>query len=895
MSRFGRHCFWVFGLVFILGVALTTSLEAQEKSGQSTPITGSSAMSPEKLPDILAEGAAKLQSSIEALRKQQEPEKQTLKDLIKEKEDLQARIAALNASMAVNELTLARAREAVKNLGNAEEKTGARLKESAREQEASWQKIQDHASSLLSVEELMAELAKTNHPLHSSKELQKAYRAYRQLGQEYDAAAKRYQEILGKSIENLQASMKLINETRTKLEEDYLEKALKHELLKRQTPKHRLQEIGQIVLTLAALPGKACLWLMDMGRSGALFSFIEENWTNLTGLVLLLVLLGVGTVRLEKLALPRLAAWQERVTEVGQRVLLTFVLILMKRIFSLGFVGWLYVAFWTLGIISNKVAWLVWSLTTVLVALRIALHMLHQCLAGVESGGVIPISDDVARFFRWHLSLMAISVFLLRLFILPNSGLLGFSPEGAGSLRSFFQVMLLGWVLWLLSRSHLDPVLTVLPAPAFMKNKGFLRALRIIAFLVFAFVVVSGLLGLKYLFEYVAQGAFFTLALLALAWVLGEGAHTLLRWMFHPERGVVAKKFPGRDQLFLKSYKILNRTVRVALAVVAFLVTLEAWGIPSVRVASVFMWLSRGPSLGPVELTPINIGLTVLVIYMGFWVSRVLRSFLELKFFPAKDWDTGIKYTVSMSSHYLILVFTALIALNTLGLSLANLALVAGGLGVGIGFGLQNIVSNFLSGLIILFERPIKVGDMLIIDGQWGTVKEIRVRSTIFETFERYFLIIPNSELISGKILNWTYGGWGINRLTLKVGVSYDSDPLKVTRVIEGVCRANPRVVADPPPQVFFEAYGDSSLNFNIWVHLATPDDRIPATHELNSSIFEAFQHHGIEIPFPQRDLHVRSWSREALAAMHAFGDGSSNSVKAVSYEREVREAERST
>jgi potassium-dependent mechanosensitive channel len=200
------------------------------------------------------------------------------------------------------------------------------------------------------------------------------------------------------------------------------------------------------------------------------------------------------------------------------------------------------------------------------------------------------------------------------------------------------------------------------------------------------------------------------LVALALAWVLGEAAHTLLRLTLHPEIGVLAKKLSGRDQLFLKSYQVLNRTVRVALAVVALVVTLDAWGVPSARLAWVFMWLSRGPSLGPVRLTPLNIGLTVLVIYLAFWLSRVLRSFLDLKFFPTKDWDSGIKYTASMSIHYAILVLTALIALNTLGLSLANLALVAGGLGVGIGFGLQNIVSNFLSGLIINSSAPSKWG-----------------------------------------------------------------------------------------------------------------------------------------------------------------------------------------
>ena len=223
-----------------------------------------------------------------------------------------------------------------------------------------------------------------------------------------------------------------------------------------------------------------------------------------------------------------------------------------------------------------------------------------------------------------------------------------------------------------------------------------------------------------------------------------------------------------------------------------------------------------------------------------------------------------MQYTIATTVHYVILILAGLIALNILGFQLTNLVLVFGALGVGIGFGLQNIVNNFLSGLILLFERPIKVGDMLVIDGQWGAVKEIRVRSTIFETFDRYVLIIPNSELVSNKVLNWTYYGAGINRLALKVGVAYGSDVRQVTQLITEVCQANDRVVEVPPPQVYFEAYGDSSLNFNVWVFVRTPSDRIPATHELNSAIFEAFNANGIEIPFPQRDLHIKEWP-EAL------------------------------
>jgi small-conductance mechanosensitive channel len=166
--------------------------------------------------------------------------------------------------------------------------------------------------------------------------------------------------------------------------------------------------------------------------------------------------------------------------------------------------------------------------------------------------------------------------------------------------------------------------------------------------------------------------------------------------------------------------------------------------------------------------------------------------------------------------------------------------------------------------LILLFERPVKVGDILVVDGQWGKVKEIRVRSTIFETVDRYVLIIPNSEMLSGKIVNWTHYGRGPTRLNLEVGVGYGSDAALVTRLLLEVCRANKLVLAEPPPIVFFRAYGDSALNFTLRVYLPSPDpaQRTQATHELNSAIFETFKEHGIEIPFPQRDLYIKNWPK---------------------------------
>ncbi|MHC1744528.1 MAG: mechanosensitive ion channel domain-containing protein [Syntrophobacteraceae bacterium] len=853
------HQFCALGLLILLGLSQVTRLEAQEGSVQFSPKAKPSAINPDKLPDILAEGAAKLEGHITALAQQEESSRQTAGPISKELENLQARTAALNASMAVNGLSLAEARETLEHLSKDEKNIVTRAKGITQDRESLGQKIQEHSDALTAVEEQVAELVKTRHPVYSLNGLQEAYRKYRQLAEQYVKHARAYQENLGKSIEKLGAASNLIRETKSKLETEYLEKALKQELLERQDLKHRLRQARQVLVAFVTLPGKTYAWLVQLSRSGDFFSFVENNWTNLFGLFLFLVLLGMGARRFQRLVLPHLAISNGRETEVGLRVFLTFLQILAAQLFSIGFVVWLYVAFWSLGIISNVAAWLIWSGAVTLVALRVTLTLVQHCFAGSETGGLLALTEAPARFYRRHLRILLSFFFLMRFFVMLNARHLGLTAENAQNLGTLLQVMLLGWVLWLLRSRHLEEVLTALSAPVLLRRKAFQRALWSTLSLILAFVVVSGLLGFKFLSEYVAQGTCLTMIILALAWILGEIAHAIVRLTLHPETGAVAHRISEQKLLLSKTYRALTRVLACALFGAAMLITLSAWGITAEHWVWAFKWLNWGFSVGPVRLTPLNIGLTVLVLYLGWWLSRAFRNFLEVKYFPSKGWDTGIQYTVSMTTHYVMLVVTALIAMNTLGMSFANLALMAGGLGVGIGFGLQNIVSNFLSGLILLFERPIKVGDMLVIDGQWGMVKEIRVRSTIFQTFDRYFLIIPNSELISGKILNWTYSGWGINRLTLKVGVSYGSDPRIVTRLIEEACQANPRVVKDPPPQIYFEAYGDSALNFNIWVHLATPGDRIPATHELNSAIFEVFQKHGIEIPFPQRDVRVRS------------------------------------
>jgi len=745
-------------------------------------------------------------------------------------------LAALNASMALKKLSLAQAEEEVKNLTSLEADLDRRIQALGRERKALATASQENAASLTAVKQQVAALEAAKHPILRSAPMQRAYGKYRKLAQEFDDLAQRHRKTLEKSLELLNFQKNLVSNSKTQIEEEYLAKRLQTELLKRQTLAYRVRQLAGVAVTLVGLPGKTFRWFRDSLQSGLLLRVITENWANLIGLLLFLVLLALATHRLRLAVVPSLEAWQSRVPELGLQILLAFLRVLVAHLFSLSLAAWLYLAFWALRIISTPPAWLFFSLVAVVVVLRLLLKIVRALFAGEAAGGLLPLPDELA-------------------------------PDESAYFRHLFQVVLLGWIFWLLRRRYLDRLMELMPVPGALKSPGFLQVVRGLAGFTLFFVVISGLLGFRFLSDYVAKAATFTVVVLFLAWIFGEGGYALLRLALHPELGFLIRKYPQEEKFFARLYQVLTRAVIILFMAAAVLATLRIWGIERAWLVWVFGWLRWGPSLGPVKLTPLNLGVTALVIYLGLWVSRVTRTIMELKFYPRTDWDAGIQYTISTTIHYVVLVITALIALNTLGVSFTSLALVAGGLGVGIGFGLQNIVSNFISGLILLYERPIKVGDMLVIDGQWGLVKEIRVRSTIFQTFDQYTLIIPNADLIAGKILNWTHFGWGLNRLTLKVGVSYGSDPRRVTQIIEEVCRANPRVVDDPPPQVFFEAYGDSSLNFNIWVHLSTPGDRIPATHELNSAIFEALRAHGIEIPFPQRDLHIKTWSPEASSS----------------------------
>ncbi len=249
----------------------------------------------------------------------------------------------------------------------------------------------------------------------------------------------------------------------------------------------------------------------------------------------------------------------------------------------------------------------------------------------------------------------------------------------------------------------------------------------------------------------------------------------------------------------------------------------------------------------------------VVVVVLVVVLSRLVRRLLRTRVLAHTKLDPGQQYSIARIVSYIVLVLGLLIGLETVGVNLSSLAVVAGALGVGIGFGLQNIVSNFVSGLIILAERPIQIGDRIDLGNNTvGKVERIGARATHVLTNDNIVVIVPNSEFVTSRVINWTHIDPRV-RFRINIGVSYGSDPHVVEKLLLEIAGANPAVLKDPSPTVVFKGFGESSLNFELRVWSADMTHRAGALDsQVNFAIWDKFKEHGIEIPFPQRDLHLK-------------------------------------
>jgi small-conductance mechanosensitive channel len=264
-------------------------------------------------------------------------------------------------------------------------------------------------------------------------------------------------------------------------------------------------------------------------------------------------------------------------------------------------------------------------------------------------------------------------------------------------------------------------------------------------------------------------------------------------------------------------------------------------------------------TLGSSEFTLwIILYLVVLVVALVV-ISRLVKRWLVNTVLARRDLDLGVRQAIATIFQYLFVLVGLLVILSTAGIDLTTLNVLAGAVGIGVGFGLQTIANNFISGLIILFERPIKVGDRIQVGDVTGDVVRIGARATTIKTNDNIEIIVPNSEFIATQVINWSHSDREV-RLHIPVGVSYSSNPEEVRDILLQVADAHAGVLKIPPPDVIFMEFGDSSLNFDlrVWTSDYITKPKILQS-DLNFAIRKKFKEKGIEIPFPQRDIHVRS------------------------------------
>jgi len=305
----------------------------------------------------------------------------------------------------------------------------------------------------------------------------------------------------------------------------------------------------------------------------------------------------------------------------------------------------------------------------------------------------------------------------------------------------------------------------------------------------------------------------------------------------------------------------LRWTLDLVLWIGAVLIAAPIWSVPVVPMLQWFGQALTQLKIGNFTISIADIGLSLVVFFVVLALMRWMQRGLSDRILPETRLDPGVRHSVAAGFGYLGFAIAAVIAISIVGIDLSNLALIAGALSVGIGFGLQNVVNNFVSGLILLIERPIKVGDWVVVGDKEGTVKQIRVRATEIETFQRASVIIPNSELLSTAVVNWTHSD-RMGRVEIVIGVAYGSDTERVREILLDVARENPQVSRWPPPYVRFKDFGDSALVFELRCYLYDIGHIITVSSDLRFAVDKAFREAGIQIPFPQRDLHIPDLER---------------------------------
>jgi potassium efflux system protein len=360
------------------------------------------------------------------------------------------------------------------------------------------------------------------------------------------------------------------------------------------------------------------------------------------------------------------------------------------------------------------------------------------------------------------------------------------------------------------------------------------------AALVAGFAGFAAFMALRTIVAAVVFGALYLLLEATKAFFAGSGEETSRRAALAAHLGVTTQGLGLIGAM-------LSGAIRLVLVALSCLVIMGPWEISTADLFDTVRNVPFGFKIADVHVSLMTVVGALVVLGAFILVTRVARHWLEHELLPRTKMEPSLQQSIATIFGYVGVIAAIALALGNVGIDLQKIALVAGALSVGIGFGLQSIVSNFVSGLILLAERPIRVGDSIVVKGEEGWVRRVRVRATEIETFDRASVIIPNSELITGVVKNWTRANT-LGRIIIKVGASYDADPEQVRDILHGIARAHPQIVQTPPPNAYLLGFGPSALEFELRCIVLNVDSTLTVKSDLHVGIIRAFKEAGIEM-----------------------------------------------
>ncbi|MCP1336684.1 mechanosensitive ion channel domain-containing protein [Futiania mangrovi] len=384
------------------------------------------------------------------------------------------------------------------------------------------------------------------------------------------------------------------------------------------------------------------------------------------------------------------------------------------------------------------------------------------------------------------------------------------------------------------------------------------KPLRLLARGVAVLTSAAVLVGYHHFADFVTDRALLTAAIITVLMLSRVLLVELLRDQLTRRKAARAQEDSQKGRVALAWASL---AIDVALIAAGVFLLLPLWGADQGSLTGLLATAVTGFQIGEVRIsvTEILIGIGGFVLVLA--LTKQLKTLLSNRILPMTQLDSGVQDSIATGIGYVGFVIAGLTAVSLVGLDLSNLAIVVGALSVGIGFGLQNIVNNFVSGIILLVERPMKVGDWVQASSAEGFVKRISVRATEIETFDRSSVIVPNSELIAAPVTNWYFKN-RMGRIKINVGVSYASDVEKVRDILMAAAVAHPQTLSYPSPVVYFMEFGASSLDFTLILYVADIGHKFQVASDIRFDITRRFRDADIEIPFPQQDIHIRDLDR---------------------------------